>query len=90
MWMALSLSAIVLVVAWSRHGGTGILSETPEIYGVEHPSPVAQQARRLVKISSNVFVGGKMNIRLVEMCKLTAKLALETKLAVLQIFLKNH
>jgi altronate hydrolase len=72
-----ALGAAIDILA--RHGGTGILSETPEIYGVEHTLTRRAANKEIGENSSSESAGGKMNIQSVEMFKSMAKLAQETK-----------
>ena len=54
----------------TRHGGTGILSETPEIYGVENTlTPARLFATSRSTIGSIGYAGGKKSTRLVATCK---------------------
>ena len=53
---ALGIAADILV----RHGGTAILSETPEIYGAEHLlTRRAQDAAKSARSSSTSSTGGR-------------------------------
>ncbi len=56
---ALGAAADLLV----RHGGTAILSETPEIYGAEHRSRAARCPRRSPRSCSRASAGGRTTPR---------------------------